>query len=251
MMPEEYEDYIEYAKKMNGRDFKYIIIGFDFFGTNGLMERTYLKPEYYLRNADSLWYKMKGLLQVDTIKYSIRCLEIPNADKRIDYYDRNNIKYMKNVSSITRKNAIIGQKKYYAEFYSNNKYLYDESFAKKMLSLKNKNPNSRFVVFTTPTSEPLLDVINDSDRNRDYYRWLAEIIEIFGEVHHFAYKNDFTTNLSYYADGEHFLPQNGKRLVSAILNEACIEQCQEQGDVNLGIQLTKKNLLEHIRLHGK
>ena len=65
-------DYINFAKVNKGKDFEYIIIGLDFFGTNLLSEVKIEKPKYYIDTAQSPFYRYKMLLSFSTLKKSLK-----------------------------------------------------------------------------------------------------------------------------------------------------------------------------------
>ena len=50
--PEEYLKYVEFAKKQNKKDFEYIIIGLDFFGSNKNIEKN-ANPDDIFKNISS------------------------------------------------------------------------------------------------------------------------------------------------------------------------------------------------------
>ena len=72
--------------------------------------------------------------------------------------------------------------------------------------MKFKNPNTKFIIFTSAvTSDLLVSIIKNGNRIYEYERWLKELIEVFGEVNHFMIINTFTGNSD--------VPQNFEVLV--------------------------------------
>ncbi len=71
--------------------------------------------------------------------------------------------------------------------------------------MKFKNPNTKFIIFTSAVTSDLLVCIKNRNGIYEYERWLKELIEVFGEVNHFMIINTFT--------GNNDVPQNFEVLV--------------------------------------
>ena len=68
--PNNLNEYIEFAKKENKKDFKYIIIGLDFLGTNKNAKENQ-NPKEIFNDVRSFFYRYKLLLSIDSFKLSI------------------------------------------------------------------------------------------------------------------------------------------------------------------------------------
>ena len=77
--------------------------------------------------------------------------------------------------------------------------------------------------------------------NSEYERWLKELIEVFGEVHHFMTINSITSNLENYPDDDHAYPHIVKLIANKISN-----QNNENIPKDFGVLVTKENIDEHL-----
>jgi hypothetical protein len=238
MMPSEYVQYVEYAKGRNGGEFKYIIVGLDFFGTNKNMKKTFAKPEVYFGNANEPGYRYKTLFSYDTLKYSRRSYELYAAGKKEDYYDRENVKHLRQYTDKDKAEALKAVlKNYRDDIYA--KYAYDETFKDALLNLKKHSPTATFIVFTTPEAEPLFALTTSGKRLADYERWLTDIVDVFGGVTDFTAPSSVTKNVYNFADGHHFEAAVGKLIAQKISGKSIQE-------ADFGYYLTKENLAAHM-----
>jgi len=209
MMPKEYTEWIEIAKSIKGGEFKTIIIGIDFFGTaenyDSYFERYYngLTPKDYLQETKKPFYRYKSLLSIDALKHSmesIKRLKHPT----ISDYDRNNVRHCS--ITVTDSQKIHHIKANIAEYKTPLllEYRYRTDWKSLLQRLKEKNPNTRFILFTTPVSKPFFETfIIKGQHIDDYARWLKETVEVFGELHHFMDLNSVTENLDNFFDAHH------------------------------------------------
>lgn len=239
--PNEYKDYINFAKKSKDKDFEYIIIGLDFFGTNLLTEAKIEKPQYYINTAQSSFYKYKMLLSLSTFKKSFKNIENSLFGEKL-FYDRNNIKYQLVVSEDERiKNFSINMISQPSNF-RNSKYIYNNEYINILKELKKENPNTKFIIFTSAiTSNLLVSILKDEKRINEYERWLKETIEVFSEINHFMTINSITTNLNNYSDADHAYPN----IVSLIARKIS-EKNSDDIPKDFGMVLTKKNINNYI-----
>jgi hypothetical protein len=242
MKPNEYKDYINFAKKNRGKDFKYIIIGLDFFGTNLLSEVKIEKPEYYINTTQSQFYKYKMLLSISTLKKSFKNIKNSLFDEKL-FYDRNNIKYQSIISEEERIKKfsinIISQ----TSNFSDSKYIYNNQYINILKELKNENPNTKFIIFTSAiTSDLLVSILKDKKRTAEYERWLNETVEIFEEINHFMTINSITTNLKNYPDADHAYPNIVSLIAKKISEKDSIDIPKD-----FGILLTKENINTYLK----
>ncbi|WP_457598101.1 hypothetical protein [Hydrogenimonas sp.] len=209
MMPKEYAEWIEIAKTIKGGAFKTIIIGIDFFGTaenyDSFFEKYYngRTPKDYLKETKRAFYRYTSLLSIDALKHSmesVKRLEHPT----ISDYDRNNVRHCSIEVSASKREHNIEKN---IEEYRNPlllEYRYRSGWKNLLQNLKERNPNTRFILFTTPVSEPFFRTFIIEGRHLDdYARWLRETIEVFGEVYHFMDLNDVTCNMNNFFDAHH------------------------------------------------
>jgi hypothetical protein len=80
----------------------------------------------------------------------------------------------------------------------------------------------------------------------DYERWLRDLVEVSGEVHHFEYLNSVTRDRGEnFFDGSHYYPEIGKVMAHFIMGSPDVERPPD-----FGILLNKANIdaqLEVIR----
>jgi len=240
--PHEFGEFIKFAKEVKGKDFKYIILGADFMATETPSIVKSKHPKTYIDNAKSFAYKYKTLISFDALKESLKNIKYSQKGTARVYYDRQNIKYRTKLSPEKRLEKYNYNMKLRLIHSADGKYIYDKNYIPRLKKLKADNPNSQFIIFTTPVSANLLvSMIRINKRLPEYKRWLNELIEVFGEVHHFMSINSITTNLENYPDAEHYYPEIATLFANKTTN-------YENSDIpdDFGIILTKENLDEFI-----
>jgi hypothetical protein len=238
MRPEEYAPYIAYAESQLGQPFDTVFIGVDFFGSNKNYGGRAAPAEQFFRVAGQPFYRLESLLSFETLRKSLENLK--KTGQSCDCYRRDNVKLMleytgEQKTEIIQKDLGVFRKHIYGPDYA-----YDESLSAVWHGLRKRFPNSRFVVFTTPISAPLLLALVECGRWPDYERWLREMVEAFGSVHDFMGINTITADLNNYQDASHFYLPVGT-LIARSLSEA---QAPLAG---FGQEVTRKNLEQHLR----
>lgn len=216
MLMDEYYDYIEYAKKMRGGEFDYIIIGLDFMATNKNIPREFEMPAFYINNTNRFAYRYSTLLSTDTLKFALQNYRASKNGEPVNFaYDRHNIKTLLQVSEEERKEKLQATvDKYRQDIYSN----YEYADVKGILSkVKASNPNTQFIIFTTPVNHNLYKLMQDMDLSTSYQQLLIDTVEVFGFVYDFNYPNSVTTDDSSYYDASHFYPPIGTIIAHKIL----------------------------------
>lgn len=240
---QDYYDFIEYAKARHGSEFDCIILGMDFYATNRNMANNDAKPaRYYINKSGEFAYRTKTLLSKDVFKYSWK--NYRNSDRGVPMdgaYDRNNIKNLTVICPETKAPKIKANlDKYRNVVYADYAY---EDVRGTLSKIKEANPHSRFIVFTTPESWPLFEVMADKGLFPYYQRWLTDTVEVFGAVYNFDYPNVITVNLDNYYDASHIYPGTGTLLAHRVTG---------QSDPNLpddfGVLVTRDNLDRHLEL---
>lgn len=217
MLIDEYYDYIEYAKKMRGRDFDYIIIGLDFMATNKNIPREFEMPEHYIANTNQFGYRITTLMSRDTLKYALQNYEAAKNGVPINFtYNRENIKTLLPVSDEERlANIESTVNTYRTKIYADYEYANIRGMLQKV---KDSNPNTKFIIFTTPVNYNLYNLMVELDLSTHYQQLLTDTVEVFGEVHDFNYPNSVTTDDRNYFDGSHFYPEIGTLIAHKITN---------------------------------
>lgn len=238
MSIQEYKAFIEFAIRNNNNEFDNIIIGLDFFATSS--SRDIINPYEYIKNTKDFLYPIKVLLSYDT--YKVYSVENFKASYRNEYifmrnYNRHNIAVPTDKQKETNEARIKDTLKTYENKVYGETYEYNNNYKRILKELKQSNPDVNFIIFTTPVTSSLFNSLIESGRLSDYQRWLKDVVEVFGEVHHFMYVNSVTTNFSNYYDGHHFYPHVGSLIAHRIVNNQ---------DPNLpndfGILITKDNI---------
>jgi len=241
MCPFEMLDTIKAAKEIHGKDFETIVIGFDFFGVSKgkwVQEQKSERPSglVYINKAKNNLYRLKSTLSFSTLKYSLINIKTSiRKDKNI-VYDRNNIK---SYFPYSEKNYKKTNKNVYDNFKMKRfgTFVYDENITQVFQSIIDNNPNSKFIVFTTPVYKDIYNLQNELGLKNEYKHWLKDLVKVFGEVYDFTGINSVNVNEINYRDPQHFDPAVGKLIISRIMH---YKNTSVPSD--FGIVLTKDNI---------
>lgn len=241
MYPHEYKGYIDFAKKVKGEELEYIVIGADFFGTNIPKDLKFNTPEFYINNSISALYRYKMLFSLDALKKSLS--NIKNSFKGAkQYYDRNNVKYQPKVSESERLKRYTTNLKRHTNELSYPKYTYNTNYIEILKQIKQENPNTKFIIFTSAiTSDLLVSIIKNGKRINEFEKWLKELIDVFGTVHHFMTINSVTKNLQNYPDDDHAYPHIVKMIANKLSDTTNNKIPNDFGKI-----ITKENVDEYI-----
>lgn len=238
LTPAEYLPYIMYAKKRNGRDFEYVFLGLDFLLAAQFRNLTF-DPEKLFAETDNWLYRVKTLVSIDTLKFSRKNFMNALGVRHI-YYDRNNVKY---TTPLPPERIALHMKYLMAHFeksgsaYSFNNYVYNPEYRAILKKMRDENPRSRFVAFTTPVILPMLASMVKHGLLDEYLRWIRDIVEVFGECYHFMYPNEITTHyLNNFHDPNHYNKAVCDMIVDAIYNHKIT------GDTAFGMYINRSNL---------
>ena len=242
MYAEEYKGYIDYAKEINGKPFEYIFLGLDFFATNKYRELAEEKPEFYTEEADSYLYRIKSTASFDTLKKSISVYQSSKKNQPVfidhRFYNRENVAMPFPVDDQLRQARI--ETNIYQFFQNNEPYEYDPKVMEMLKQLKAENPKTKFIVYTTPVTLPRFVIeMQNEEYLKGYERWLMDLTETFGTVHHFMDINEMTRHLPNFIDSHHFTPDAGTKIVQAIWND-------RNKYSNFGVTLNKDNAESEI-----
>jgi len=245
--PFEYRGYLNFAKKIHGRDFKYIIIGADFYNTKKPNNLKFENPSFYINNSKSLLYRYKMLFSIDSLIKSIENIESNISKKPSIYYNRDNIKFRPKVSEDERKIAYKKHLKVHLDGFIGAQYEKNMDYIKILKELKKSNPNTKFIIFTSPISANLLvSMLKKGEKIDDFKTWLRDMINVFGEINHFMTINSITKNLQNYPDDDHFYPYIGKFLAHKISQKKITNIPND-----FGIVLNRDNIDDYLRSFEK
>lgn len=241
MYPEEYEGYLSNFSRINQKSPKNIFIGFDFFGTIETKPVANKPAEaYFLKSSEKL-YRFRTLLNPDTLRVFLKC----KFNRKYYYrYDRvSNVLIPKDLSRYDANKLLSDRLFVFKEnFYADKSYRYDPSFTKIIGRLKEQNPGSNFIIFTTPVTRPLFELLVREGRFEDYCRWIGDLVEVFGSVYNFMSVNSITENPGNYYDADHFFPKIGTLIAHRI---TAVPDDNIPDD--FGILVTRQNITEHLR----
>ena len=246
MYPKEYSAWIKVAKKIKKKPFKTIILGVDFWGSNsGTFAQQQMKqtpdPITYYNKTVEPFYRYKMLFTLDTLKKSIESIKHSYNLGTTDY-TRSNIKQTIHVSKKRKARAVQTQRGLYINLFYGKGYRYNKKLKNIFLKIKRENPNTHFIVFTTPISFELYKILYNQGKFDDYKRWLQLLVDVFGEVYDFMGSNTITNNPKNYADLHHIYPDIGTLIAHKILG---IEDKKIPKD--FGVLVTKRNIKEHLK----
>lgn len=233
----EYNKFINYFYKIRKEEPKNIIIGMDFFNT-AVEKNKLFNQENYLKTSENEGYRWKTLFNIKLTEYSIRNIKQSYKPSK-PFYTRSNIKYIPNTPNYQPKN-IIQIKSNLIKFKN---YQFDEHLKDEYIKLKNTYVNSHFIIYTSPVTCLQLQEYEKNNYLEYYFRWLQELVEVFGEVHHFMYPNSITNDVNNFFDATHMLPETGDYIAQYIT--------KHQKFRDFGITLTKDNIEQFITDYPK
>ena len=246
MLPEEYQDYLDYFTLTQGKAPAVIFLAVDFFATNRNAQRAdnFFPPRHYIEQACSPFYRGKLLLSLQVYERAqANYLNAAVPQPQVNYtYDRHNVKYLTQHADPDQAEAAIANtvESYKTTLYADYEY---GSLRQYWRALKAAYPQSEFVVFTTPVAAPLLEMLKEQGLYPFYESWLRELTGEFGNVHHFMFINAFTREVNNFFDGSHVYPQAACLLIDFIMGRTTPA---EYG--TLGMLLTPSDLEEQLSL---
>lgn len=237
MAPEEYAGFLANARASGRWTGKLAILGLDFFGTDAAWDsgNGADTPAACLSHARDPLYPFKLLMSLSVASVGVRNVRNALTPCENDWYDRYNVK-----SHIRRTPAEVAHARdedlaEYAQRYGRD-YRYKPALRAMFGELVRENPGTRFLVFTTPESRPLLDLMVTTGHRADYGCWLGDAVAAFGQVIHFDYPNAVTNTPANYYDAHHFRPAVG-RLIARRLQGGALPEMPE-----FGMRLDAENL---------
>ncbi len=246
-MPQEYRDYVNFAKKKQDKEFKYLFLELDFYGTNKNNKRliNYTGAKEIIVTKEC-FYRWKTLFSISTLKHSLNNLARAVLGKAsFRSYRRDNValtdKYTEeivkeNINKVTFDKAV-GMKN----------YAYNDEYEDVLKTLHSENNQTNFSVFTSPVSSYYLDLLFKEGLWDEYEKWLHAVVNVFGEVYHFMDYNTVTKEyVHYFIDYHHVYPEVQGMMANKILGKS---------DLNIpsdfGQSLNRKNLKTYFKIMKK
>ena len=238
----EYNAFIEFAKKKRGKEFDTIFIGLDFFKTSVDQSNRAGTLDPYIEKISDPFFRVKNLFSWDALGYAYDNYKLSKDDSIIHLrsYNRENVAIAKMDSYETISEQTDEKIERFKEVFYGETYEYNENYASYLQELKDNNPNTRFVMFTTPISTPLFHALIEQGLLEDYERWLSDIVSVFGEVHNYMYPNSVTNDIANYFDGHHFYPNVGTLLAQSLSDNPSPQH------EDFGIVVTSENIEAHV-----
>jgi hypothetical protein len=238
----EYEPFLDYATEKNKKPFERVILGIDFFKTSTSQSSTPLNLDSQIAKLEEPFYRYKNLLSYDLLQYAYDNYKMSkeNTVTQDRNYNRDNVADTVRIDpeqTIEQTKEKI--KKFRKEFYGET-YEYNPDYKKVLIQLKEKYPDTQFIIFTTPISTPLFQALVEEGRLLDYEQWLTDVIDVFGGVYNFMYPNTITNDITNYFDGHHFYPEVGTMIVHRI------DGTMTGVPDDFGQYVTKENLEDHF-----
>ena len=246
MKPYEFLPYLRFAARRSASPLKTIILGMSFVDTNAQSRLTFDTPEEYIARTTSWGFRYKSLLNVELLRHSVASIRRELRGNYHDSYVREGreivSKQMKlpvpeaiRRSEIKENMTVYRTRAYGKDYeYLDNRPVFAE--------LKNAFPSSRFLVFTTPVSAHLLNLLVEQGLFDDYARWIADLVEVFGEVWNFMYYNEITTDDTNYKDAHHYTPQIGGKILQKMYGKS-----DENRHHDFGVRVIPDNLDAHLQ----
>lgn len=237
----DYNEMIEFAKLQKGVNLDTIIIGVDFFKTSIIQTSADSDFNTYIEQAKEPFYRYKNLLSLDVLDYSRHNYRLSKVGEIVEArnYNRKNVAEAFQIDDDQREKETAEKiNKFRNEFFKDEQYEYNPAFKEMLETIQKNNPDTEFILFTTPIYTGLFNALIEEGRYPDYVRWLEDMTDVFGEVHHFMYPNAVTNDITNYFDGHHFYPKVGTEIAHVINGERSTE--------DFGVLLKKGEVKDHL-----
>ncbi len=235
MRPLEYLTYIDFVIEDCKQPIENIIIGMDFFGYLDYGLFMFDDAQSIVQNTMSDLYRWKILLSFDTFNSSFKNFRDYIKNNKEDRYDRNIIK-VRDYKPHSEEQINIDVKIYANTEYKGNRNL---NWNKDIKKITKKYKDKKFIIYTTPISEPLFKKLIELNQYENYENWLRDLVRNFEEVHHFMYLNSFSKDyLLNFADSNHAYTQSNNKIVKELVDS-------KQNDLKM--ILTKDNIENQLK----
>ena len=236
MYLDELEEYIDLFLRVNNSKPEVIFLGLDFYGTNLKMHKHARPPGYYIKTCSSP-FTLGTFLNLDTLKYSLR---MACCKKARFNYDRMTLDKLTGLFSREETEKLReGDKVVFAQtFYGD--YAYNPDYHRQLQSLKERYGQIRFVVFTTPETMELFQVLVAKERLGDYERWLRDIVDVFGSAYNLMLPTRITIDREIFFDAHHLYPEKATPVIRLITG------IDKPGNNDVGYLVNRENIKEQM-----
>ena len=239
LYPDEYREYIDFFLRAHGATTKKIFIGLDFYGTNAGMYEHAKSPSFYIDTCSSVLYPLRSCMSWDSVKHVIRMLR----GKRDQFcYDRITLNKLTKRATTAESADMVAKQidTYRRNVYGG--YHYNTGYGAQLRALRERYGKFGIVVFTTPETERLFQVLIEQGRVDDYIHWLNDIVEVFGEVYDLSLPGSFAATPENFLDAHHLYPERASSITAIITGGTAPTPGV------LGYHVTKANLRQHLDL---
>jgi hypothetical protein len=237
-MPQnEYDSFVDIFRNVTNHEPEYIIIGMDFI-TGHIVDKSIknklIAEEYYMQTKSPV-YRIKSLLSADTLIYSIKNVSI-SVQQLVGMYNRKQRFYdQKNVKGLMSKNLINHTEIIKTGVLKKKEKIERDLYIQYYSYLKKKYSNSKVIIFVPPLPTEVLRSYHDMGMDDEYFRWLKDMVGIFGEVYNFMYISDVSNDGTNFYDAYHYYPYIGSIIAKQISSNM-------QYRKNFGVLLNSKNI---------
>lgn len=230
LFPEEYQEYINYFRKINGKNLRRIYLGLDFFGTIEDKPVVNRPPKSYFDAVATANNRLNSLLSADPL------VKLIKGYFKKDYYyryDRRvNVLMPRAMTEMERqqfikKRLLIFQEK----FYASGAYRYNQRYKSLLAKVAEDNRDIDLQVFTSPVSQPHFELMVRQGRYPDYEQWLRDAVAVFGSVTNFMTVNSVTADLSNFYDADHLYPAAARHISRRLCGQDGVEIPADFGEV--------------------
>lgn len=246
--PSEFATHISYVKKRSKMPLRLVVIESS-FGHALAVDTTFEEPQKYIDDAEDWTKKYKNLFSRDTYKLAKNSRRSPLYNYYLyegDILHSSRYPYRKYEDNQAKQKVIEYDIKTYRENVYNKEY--DESFPEHLSDIHKAIGDTDFIVYTTPVSKPMMQLLYDMGRMDAYERWLRDLVSEFGVIYHFMYPNKITMDLCSFNDAHHPTIDISEEIVKIITGLYSNETTY--GADNVCMILRRDNIDRYInRLH--
>jgi len=240
MRPQEYITYIDFTINDAKQPIQRIIIGTDFFGYLDYGSFMFKNAPNIVKTTQSPYYRWKVLFSFDALENSFKNVrDYLNPTKHTDRYDRDNVKSRIKIIQYGSKKEQLFALQQDALAYARGEYSSqpNKNYYNIMKTIKNNYKNKEFIIYTTPVTEVLLQLLIEKGHYNNYENWLRTLVNIYGTVYHFMYINPMSKDyINNFADCNHAYPE-----LNAIVAQKITTKCQSEPK-DFGVILTSSNI---------
>lgn len=208
-IPEDFPAFIQYARE--NQPIQKIIIGLDFFGTSNKG----------LNDARSNWQKSEEYINEvkseNVFSRSISIYDFQRFKRLINYKILRNDPFERSLQPVTSNNQ---WKRPFWNIYKNayTTYTYNGNLQDTFKRIKEACKNSELIVYITPESEILFELLIDMGLESEYQKFLREATENFDTVINMMEINEFTKAPKNFKDESHLTLENLHNIICGLAN---------------------------------